>query len=501
MRPGTARNGGRPPRRRAARAAAAIGAGRAASLALLVLLALAADWRTPPPGEGPETVRVRTLDGHHYVPVNDLARMLDATKFWRADVRKLVLRAGAHTIVLTVGSPFVVVDTVTVWLGTPVRSLGGEVQVPVALVDTLPSDSTLARLTYDARRGRVVVLPPSGRVGSPRVAVLPDLTRLVFPADRAEQAVVVARSRNHFRVRFGGVFVGALPETLPAAGLLRRVRPIAAAGGSAFECRVDRLAVGYRLLHDVARQRVTLEIASRPLEGFEPFAPEDPAGERHLQVVVLDPAHGGADRGVVAGEAVEKDLTLALARRLEAELRRQGIQVALTRTDDRDVSPEARAELANRLHADLVLTLHFDGYVDPRARGATAYCPPATVARDEPLGGFDPEAEEWAGDARVAARAGRLVLLPWRDVGTRHAVRSRALAEAVLSALELRGQGPTRLRERLPFDLLGVNAPGILLECATLTAPEDRERVTQEEGLRQLAVSIAEGVAAYRRKQ
>ena len=76
---------------------------------------------------------------------------------------------------------------------------------------------------------------------------------------------------------------------------------------------------------------------------------------------------------------------------------------------------------------------------------------------------------------------------------------SRSLAEAVLSALELRGQGPTRLRERMPYDLLGVNAPGMLLECATLTSAADRERVTQDEGLRELAASIAAGVSSYQR--
>ena len=44
-------------------------------------------------------------------------------------------------------------------------------------------------------------------------------------------------------------------------------------------------------------------------------------------------------------------------------------------------------------------------------------------------------------------------------------------------------------------------APGILLECATLTSPDDRERVLQEEGLRRLAAGIAGGIAAYRRNQ
>ena len=459
------------------------------------VLARASDWRSPAPGEGPEAVAVRTIEGRPYLAVNDLARLIDATKFWRADVRRLVLRTASHTIVLTAGNPFVVVDDRTFWLGDPVRSQGGEFQIPVALVDSLPADSTMARLLYDHRRARVVVLPVSGGVGSPRVTIDGAMTRLSFPADQADEAVVVTRGRERFRLRFGGVFVGALPDSMPAASRVSSIRTIAAAGGSAFELMIAPDAVGYRLVQETGRRRVILEVTTAHDEGFEAFAPEIPSGERTLRVVVIDPAHGGPDAGVVAGNAIEKNLTLDLAVRLQSELERQGVRVVLTRNDDREVPAEARAELANRLNADLVLAIHFDGYVDPHARGATAFCPPATVTEARTARGED-EAPSASG-----LSPSRVVMLPWRDIGTRHAVQSRALAEAVLSALELRGQGPTRLRERLPYDLLGVNAPGILLECATLTAPDDRDRVMQEEGMRQLAASIADGVSAFRRSQ
>lgn len=460
------------------------------------LASLGADWRTPPPGEGPETIRTRQLAGADYVPVNDLARILDATRFWRADVRKLVLRAGSHSIVLTLDAPFALVDEATVRLERPVLSAGGELQVPVDLLRWLPSDSTMARLTFDQRRQRVVVLPSSGSIGSPKLQVAPGVTRLSFPAEKADEAVVVARSRAHFRLRFGGVFVGTLPDTISGASLLRAIHPIAAAGGTAFEAVIDPSATGFRLLTDADAGRATLELTSERGAGWERFAPESPPGERRLRVVVIDPGHGGPDRGVIAGDAVEKDLALALAKLLRVELERQNLRVVLTRTDDRDLPALARAELANHAQADLVLALHFDGYVDPRARGATAYCPLATVGGAEDELGSAAESGAPRGTA-----SSRLSLLPWRDVATRHAVQSRALAEAVLSAIELHGLGPTRLRERLPYVFLGVNAPGILLECGTLTAPGDRERLLSPMGLPALAATIAEGVAAYRRNE
>jgi N-acetylmuramoyl-L-alanine amidase len=89
----------------------------------------------------------------------------------------------------------------------------------------------------------------------------------------------------------------------------------------------------------------------------------------------------------------------------------------------------------------------------------------------------------------------------WRDVAAGYAVESRALADAVAAALEARGQGPARVRERLPVPLLGVDAPGITLECATLTSAEDLARVSTPEGLRALAAAIADGVQAWGRHE
>ncbi len=451
----------------------------------LVVLLPAADWRTPPRGEGPETVAARSVEGVPYLGVNDLARLLDATKFWKPETRQLLLRAGNHSLTLSAENPFVLVDERTVWLPVPIVSREGELQVPVALIESLPRDSSLARLFFDERRNRVIVLPAGGNLGSPRLQVLDEVTRITFPADRPEQALVVARSRAHFRVRFGGVFTGALPESLPSGTLLNGIQPIASAGGSAFEMAVSREAAGYRLTRDEEHGRVTLELFRRDRGDLEAFALEAPEGPRRVQLIVLDPGHGGSDAGVVVGDAREKDLTLRLAMMLREELSRAlPARVLLTRTDDRDLPLEQRAEMVNRLRADLVVCLHFDGFVSTAARGATGYCPPATVAG--------------AGEGRDFAR-GPLALLPWRDVAARHATESRAATEAILSALELRGLGPTRLRERMPSTLLGANAPGLLLECATLTAPDDRERVTQEAGLRELAAAIAQGVIAYQR--
>ena len=76
-------------------------------------------------------------------------------------------------------------------------------------------------------------------------------------------------------------------------------------------------------------------------------------------VVVLDPGHGGSDPGAIGINGIqEKQVTLAIAQQLAAYLTQQGVQVILTRTDDRDVELEPRVQMAEQAHANLFVSIH-----------------------------------------------------------------------------------------------------------------------------------------------
>jgi N-acetylmuramoyl-L-alanine amidase len=74
---------------------------------------------------------------------------------------------------------------------------------------------------------------------------------------------------------------------------------------------------------------------------------------------VIDPAHGGDDRGaMLSPQLAEKDVTLALGRRLRQELESRGMPAFLLRDDDGNLSPDRRASLANSLHPAVYICLH-----------------------------------------------------------------------------------------------------------------------------------------------
>ncbi|MFB9234626.1 N-acetylmuramoyl-L-alanine amidase [Plantactinospora siamensis] len=97
------------------------------------------------------------------------------------------------------------------------------------------------------------------------------------------------------------------------------------------------------------------------------------------KVIVIDPGHGGADPGVVVPEGplrwTEADLAYDLASRLEGRLAAAGMRVHLTRGPaPHETLPDlVRADLANELGGDLLISLHLDGHPNPEADGVAAF--------------------------------------------------------------------------------------------------------------------------------
>jgi len=90
--------------------------------------------------------------------------------------------------------------------------------------------------------------------------------------------------------------------------------------------------------------------------------------------VVLDPGHGGKDPGTTSVLGYrEKDLVLDVARMVAADLTAMGVEVIMTRSDDRFIELEERPAIAAQAKADLFVSIHADAASNRSAAGFTAY--------------------------------------------------------------------------------------------------------------------------------
>ena len=160
--------------------------------------------------------------------------------------------------------------------------------------------------------------------------------------------------------------------------------------------------------------------------------------------IVIDPGHGGPDRGVV-GRApyAEADLAFDLAARLEGRLAAAGMRVLPDpRAGVRPASSDReRVALANELGADLFISLHIDGHRNPAARRAWRRTTSATTSG-------------------VSSTVGeRLAGLVQREIVARTGMRDCKIHGKVWDLLRL-----TRM-------------PAVRVEVGYLTSPVDRARL------------------------
>ncbi|GAA4865223.1 MULTISPECIES: N-acetylmuramoyl-L-alanine amidase [Saccharopolyspora] len=89
--------------------------------------------------------------------------------------------------------------------------------------------------------------------------------------------------------------------------------------------------------------------------------------------IVIDPGHGGPDRGARVGNVCESDLTWDLARRLEGRMVATGMEALITRGPHSCPADAERAGLANEAGADMFLSLHIDANRSPEAQGVASF--------------------------------------------------------------------------------------------------------------------------------
>lgn len=140
---------------------------------------------------------------------------------------------------------------------------------------------------------------------------------------------------------------------------------------------------------------------SQPEVAGTPGAP--PTGPR-TALVAIDPAHGGNDAGVrFSDKLLEKNVSLAIAEKVKAELNNRGITTIMLRSGDDDVNPDDRADVANAARVSYYVAIHA-GQIGSGVRVFTPLRPAASSARNPLFKSWDQvQSDEIDKSARFAA--------------------------------------------------------------------------------------------------
>ncbi len=268
----------------------------------------------------------------------------------------------------------------------------------------------------------------------------------------------------------------------------------------AFALDEERARVSFDVGANTAHRLFAFSDPFRVVMDFRSDVPPASRGREPAFTVVLDPGHGGEQPGAKGPNGLrESHVALALARRVRNALRQRvpEARVVMTRDEDRFVTLEERAAIANAVDADLFVSIHLNASHVPDDLGGVA-----TFVLDT----TDDQAA-----LRLAARendtdiegVSRLQLILASLFRRDQVDRSRALADRVQRATlrsgrrvlpELNDRG---VKSALFYVLVGAQMPAILVEASFITEPREAAALATDEYRQALADGIAEGIVQH----
>lgn len=493
---------------------------------LLVSVAVTA-FQSPPPAPTPpgtssgtaapgQRTPSVTLDGQEIsIPVNvtpsgplfglePLVRSLGGQLTPDETGESLTLTLDQTTVVIGVGSAVITVGENIESLAQPTVLGDGLIQVPVDFLRKTYGDILGYSFNWRPEASRLLI----GRRGERELTVMTDIvhqqgiTTVVlqftevprYRLDRQPGVVTVQMVADTLTVPFqqAGV-VDPLVQDVSVSPQQIRVQIVP---GVEVESYV--LENPYRLVLDVHRPS-SVEVPSVAAE-----RPQLPPG---IRTIVLDPGHGGTETGAIGPSGIqEKELTLILARDLEARLEQMGIRVILTRNEDGNLPHDNRTAIANQNQADLFISIHLNSSLGTGAHGAETYflSTEASDARAAQAAAAEnstppPAPEGSPADAGTRQAMEDLELILWDLSQSHHLAESQRFANLVQGelnqALQLRDRGV----KQAPFRVLkGATMPAVLVELGFISNPDEEKKLQDPEYRGALIASLARAIQRYK---
>jgi N-acetylmuramoyl-L-alanine amidase len=250
-----------------------------------------------------------------------------------------------------------------------------------------------------------------------------------------------------------------------------------------------------RLILDVGTQ-----VPQRPAQAGARGARDADEGERRpVKRIVVDAGHGGHDPGAIGPTRVrEKDVTLALARRLAHRLEGRGYEVILTRKDDRYLALEERTAIANARGGDLFVSLHANAHPRRDRRGVETFV--LNVTDDRYAARLAARENGLAGDLSAGDDVRRILADLDAKSSSAPSRRLAGLVQRELCAGIRAAGGDVKdlgVKSALFYVLLGARMPAVLVETSFISNRLEERRLASPRFQEEVAAALTRAVIAY----
>jgi N-acetylmuramoyl-L-alanine amidase len=232
-----------------------------------------------------------------------------------------------------------------------------------------------------------------------------------------------------------------------------------------------------------------------------------PAAPFHL---LIDPGHGGKDKGATKADIYESEITLSVAKKLADILRSDSrFKVSLTRTTDDHLSLIQRSQLAKDKATDLFLSIHVNSSPDTKAKGAEFYFQNQLAPDEESMFLAHRENDLETGTAErdphsypFVEQAGyppEVTAILTDLLDSNRLLNSSLLCKSLRTTWRGHGKGKSSSVRQAPFFVLSqITVPSALVELGYLTNPDDLQLLTDPKAQARMAEDLYLGLLQYR---
>lgn len=227
--------------------------------------------------------------------------------------------------------------------------------------------------------------------------------------------------------------------------------------------------------------------------------------------LIIDPGHGGSDKGATHAAAVESRIVLGVAQKLKEALTQYSeFDVVLSRESDRSLSLEDRRRFVEQTDGEIFVSLHANSSPDRRASGVEVYFQ-NPLAYDEVTALLAHERAEFAVSSHKKKGAAEEALTESNDIQnilfdlkkSRNIWRSQELARLIIKNWNFEGANKKRrVAKQAPFYLVSqLHTPAVLVELGFVTHAEESKLLQDPHYQQKMAHTLAQSLQKFRESE
>jgi N-acetylmuramoyl-L-alanine amidase len=398
-----------------------------------------------------------------------------------------------------------VVDIDNLELSPALRDMVGKVRADdpfIAGVRVGQNQPRVVRLVLDLKQA----VAPQQFMLAPVAAYQHRLVFDLYPVKAQDPLLALLRDKEQAEQQAAqsvqdalGEFIGKIPSgasapSLPGTDIATLPSPVGASAPRVADAGSAPLHVAGGV--DTSSMEMQAPFSARPL------TPEEKRKVDRLLVIAIDPGHGGEDPGATGPTGLkEKDVVLAIALQLRERLNaKPGVRVLLTRDSDFFVPLGERVKKAERVQADLFVSIHADAFFTPEARGASVFA--------LSQGGASSAAARWMANRENASDSVGGVSVKVKDAQVMRAMLDMSTTAQIKDSLRVGTEVLSRIGkvgklhrgevEQASFAVLKAPAiPSILVETAFISNPQEEDKLRDPDYRHQLVEALFTGIDRY----